>query len=85
MRRIDELTIEINQTSLELENTKKELNILFRQLKDFKKEIKNGVEVDEKEYEDCVFNNKLLQMKRRRLVTHLKFLNKEFYEILYWI
>ncbi len=83
MRRIDELTIEINQTSLELENTKKELNILFRQLKDFKKEIKNGVEVDEKEYEDCVFNNKLLQMKRRRLVTHLKFLNKEFYEILY--
>lgn len=84
MRRIDELTIEINQTSLELENTKKELNILFRQLKDFKKEIKNGVEVDEKEYEDCVFNNKLLQMKRRRLVTHLKFLNKEFYEILYW-
>lgn len=84
MRRIDELTIEINQTSLELENTKKELNILFRQLRDFKKEIKNGVEVDEKEYEDCVFNNKLLQMKRRRLVTHLKFLNKEFYEILYW-
>lgn len=83
MRRIDELTIEINQTSLELENTKKELNILFRQLRDFKKEIKNGVEVDEKEYEDCVFNNKLLQMKRRRLVTHLKFLNKEFYEILY--
>ena len=83
MRRIDELTIEINQTSLELENTKKELNMLFRQLRDFKKEIKNGVEVDEKEYEDCVFNNKLLQMKRRRLVTHLKFLNKEFYEILY--
>ena len=83
MRRIDELTLEINQTSLELEDTKRELNILFKQLRSFKRKIEDGMEIDEKEYEDCVFNNKLLQMKRRRLVTHLKFLNKEFYEILY--
>ena len=83
MKRIDELTLEINQTSLELENTKKELNILFRELRNFKQKIEDGIEVDQKEYEDCVFNNKLLQMKRRRLVTHLKFLNKEFYEILW--
>ena len=83
MRRIDELTIEIDQTSLELAKTKHELNTLFRQLRTLKKKIESGIEVDQKEYEDCVFNNKLLQMKRRRLVTHLKFLNKEFYEILY--
>ena len=83
MRRIDELTMEINQTSLELENTKKELNVLFAQLKSFKKKMENGIEFDREEYEECVFNNKLLQMKRRRLMTHLKFLNKEFYEILY--
>lgn len=83
MRKIDELTIEIDQTSLELEQTKKELSILFKELRSFKKKIENGIEIDRKEYEDCVFNNKLLQMKRRRLITHLKFLNKEFYEILY--
>ena len=83
MRRIDELTMEINQTSLELENTKKELNVLFAQLKSFKKKMEYGIEFDREEYEECVFNNKLLQMKRRRLMTHLKFLNKEFYEILY--
>lgn len=83
MRRIDEITLEINQTSVELEQTKKELNILFSQLRSFKKKIENGIEVDMEEYEECIFNNKLLQMKRRRLMTHLKFLNKEFYEILY--
>ncbi|MBR5503079.1 MAG: hypothetical protein IKV87_01335 [Methanobrevibacter sp.] len=83
MRRIDELTLEINQTSLELEDTKRELNILFKQLRSFKRKIEDGMEIDQKEYEDCIFNNKLLQMKRRRLVTHLRFLNKEFYEILY--
>lgn len=83
MRRIDELTMEINQTSMELEKTKKEMNRLFRELRSFKKKIENGLDYDEKEYENCVFNNKLIQMKRRKLVTHLHYLNKEFYEILY--
>ena len=83
MRRIDELTLEINQTSLELENTKEELYVLFKKLMSFKTKIREGVEFDQKEYEDCLFNNKLLQMKRRRLITHLHFLNKEFYEIMF--
>ena len=37
---------------------------------------------DEERYEDLMYNHKLLQMKRRQLITHINYLNKEFYEVL---
>ena len=62
MRRIDELTSEINEATLQLQ--------------------KMGKEYDKERYDDLMYNHKLLQMKRRQLITHINYLNKEFFEVL---
>lgn len=41
-----------------------------------------GNEYDKERYDDLMYNHKLLQMKRRQLITHINYLNKEFFEVL---
>ena len=81
--RMNELNEEINQTSAELESTKKELLKVFKELSKLKEYKEKGFEFDQEYYNNLVFNNKLLQMKRNKLITHLNYLNKEFYESFY--
>ena len=82
MRRIDELTMEINETTVQLQDIKNQMSIQFREIWKLKCKKECGKDYDEDRYEDLMYNHKLLQMKRRQLITHLKYLNKEFYEIL---
>ena len=82
MRRIDELTMEINDTTLQLQDIKNQMSNQFREIWKLKCRKKCGKDYDKDRYEDLMYNHKLLQMKRRQLITHLKYLNKEFYEIL---
>ena len=73
MRRIDELTAEINEATLELQRIKDQMS---RCKKDM------GHDYDNDRYESLMYNHKLLQMKRRQLITHINYLNREFFEIL---
>ena len=68
MGRIDELTSEINEATLQLQSIKDQMSM--------------GKEYDKERYDDLMYNHKLLQMKRRQLITHINYLNKEFFEVL---
>ena len=82
MRRIDELTAEINEATLELQSIKDQMSKQFREIWKLQCKKDRGKEYDEERYEDLMYNHKLLQMKRRQLITHINYLNKEFYEVL---
>ena len=82
MRRIDELTAEINEATLELQSIKDQMSKQFREIWKLQCKKDRGKEYDKERYEDLMYNHKLLQMKRRQLITHIDYLNKEFFEIL---
>ena len=82
MRRIDELTIEINEATLELQRIKDQMSRGFKEIWKLQCKKDTGREYDEERYESLMYNHKLLQMKRRQLITHINHLNKEFYEVL---
>jgi hypothetical protein len=82
MRRIDELTSEINEATLELQNIKDKMSKQFKEIWKLQCKKDMGKEYDEKRYEDLMYSHKLLQQKRRQLITHINHLNKEFFEVL---
>ena len=82
MRRIDELTAEINEATLQLQNIKNQMSKPFKEIWKLQCRKDMGKDYDEERYEDLMYNHKLLQMKRRQLITHINYLNKEFYEVL---
>ena len=82
MRRIDELTAEINEATLQLQNIKNQMSKQFKEIWKLQCRKDMGKDYDEERYEDLMYNHKLLQMKRRQLITHINYLNKEFYEVL---
>ena len=82
MRRIDELTIEINEATLELQKIKDQMSKQFKEIWKLQCRKDRGDYYDEKRYEDLMYNHKLLQMKRRQLITHIDYLNREFFEVL---
>ena len=82
MRRIDELTAEINEATLQLQNVKDQMSRQFREIWKLQCRKDLGKDYDKERYEDLMYNHKLLQMKRRQLITHINYLNKEFYEVL---
>ena len=82
MRRIDELTAEINEATLELQRIKDQMSKQFREIWKIQCRKDRGKDYDEERYESLMYNHKLLQMKRRQLITHIDYLNKEFFEIL---
>ncbi|WP_297981510.1 hypothetical protein [uncultured Methanobrevibacter sp.] len=81
MERIEQLNIELEQTRNELIIVKEELNDVFRQLWKIRLKKAKNDDYDHKRYEELTYANRLLQMERRKLITHMNFLNKEFYEI----
>ena len=82
MRRIDELTVEINEATLELQKIKDQMSKQFKEIWKLQCKRDMGKEYDEDRYDDLMYNHKLLQMKRRQLITHINYLNKEFFEVL---
>ena len=82
MRRIDELTVEINEATLELQKIKDQMSKQFKEIWKLQCKRDMGKEYDEDRYEYLMYNHKLLQMKRRQLITHINYLNKEFFEVL---
>ena len=82
MGRIDELTVEINEATLELQRIKDQMSKQFREIWKLQCRKDRGKDYDEERYESLMYNHKLLQMKRRQLITHIDYLNKEFFEIL---
>ena len=80
MRRIDELTAEINEATLQLQNIKNQMSKQFKEIWKLQCRKDMGKDYDKERYEDLMYNHKLLQMKRRQLITHINYLNKEFYE-----
>ena len=82
MRRIDELTAEINEATLELQRIKNQMSKQFREIWKLQCRKDRGKDYDEERYESLMYNHKLLQMKRMQLINHIDYLNKEFFEIL---
>ena len=82
MRRIDELTAEINESTLELQRIKDQMSRQFKEIWKLQCKKDMGHDYDNDRYESLMYNHKLLQMKRRQLITHINYLNKEFFEIL---
>ena len=82
MRRIDELTAEINEATLELQRIKDQMSKQFKEIWKLQCRKDMGKEYDEERYAGLMYNHKRLQMKRRQLITHIDYLNKEFFEIL---
>lgn len=82
MRRIDELTDEINAASLELQKIKDQMSKQFKEIWKLQCKKNMGKDYDNQRYEDLMYNHKLLQMKRRQLITHIECLNNEFFEVL---
>ena len=80
MRRIDELTAEINESTLELQRIKDQMSRQFKEIWKLQCNKDMGKEYDKERYESLMYNHKLLQMKRRQLITHINYLNKEFFE-----
>ena len=78
MRRIDELTAEINEATLQLQNIKDQMSKQFKEISKLQCRKDMGKDYDEERYESLMYNHKLLQMKRRQLITHINYLNKEF-------
>lgn len=81
MRRIDELTEEINESTLELQKIKDQMSKQFKEIWKLQCKKDTGKEYDKERYESLMHNHKLLQMKRRQLITHIHYLNKEFFEV----
>ena len=82
MRRIDELTSEINEATLELQSIKDKMSKQFREIWKLQCNKDMGKDYDKERYDDLMYSHKLLQMKRRQLITHINYLNKEFFEVL---
>ena len=82
MRRIDELTAEINESTLELQRIKDQMSRQFKEIWKLQCKKDMGHDYDNDRYESLMYNHKLLQMKRRQLITHINYLNKEFFEVL---
>ena len=82
MRRIDELTSEINESTIQLQDIKDQMSKQFKELWKLQCKKDMGHEYDKDRYEDLMYNHKVLQQQRRRLITHINYLNKEFFEIL---
>ena len=82
MRRIDELTAEINEATLELQGIKDQMSKQFKEIWKLQCKKNVGKEYDEERYESLMYNHKVLQLKRRQLITHIYYLNKEFFEVL---
>ena len=82
MRRIDELTAEINEATLELQKIKDQMSKQFKEIWKLQCKKDMGKEYDKERCDSLMYNHKLLQMKRRQLITHINYLNKEFYEVL---
>lgn len=82
MRRIDELTSEINEATIELQNIKDTMSKQFKEIWKLQCRKDRGKEYDKERYESLMYNHKLLQQKRRQLITHIHYLNKEFFEVL---
>ncbi|WP_295616591.1 hypothetical protein [uncultured Methanobrevibacter sp.] len=82
MIRIDELTAEINEATLELQGIKDQMSKQFKEIWKLQCKKNVGKEYDEERYESLMYNHKVLQMKRRQLITHIHYLNKEFFEVL---
>ena len=82
MRRIDELTMEINEATLELQKIKDQMSRQFKEIWKLQCRKDMGNEYDKERYDELMYNHKILQMKRRQLITHINYLNREFYEIL---
>ena len=82
MRRIDELTEEINEATLELQGIKDQMSKQFKEIWKLQCRKDMGKDYDEERYESLMYNHKVLQMKRRQLITHIDYLNKEFFEVL---
>ena len=78
MRRIDELTAEINESTLELQRIKDQMSRQFKEIWKLQCKKDMGHDYDN----ELMYNHKLLQMKRRQLITHINYLNREFFEIL---
>ncbi len=82
MRRIDELTSEINEATIQLQEIKNQMSRQFKEIWKLQCRKDMGHEYDEERYESLVYNHKLLQQKRRQLITHINYLNKEFFQLL---
>ena len=82
MGRIDELTSEINEATLQLQSIKDQMSKQFKEIWKLQCNKVMGKEYDKERYDDLMYNHKLLQMKRRQLITHINYLNKEFFEVL---
>lgn len=82
MGRIDELTSEINEATLQLQSIKDQMSKQFKEIWKLQCNKDMGNEYDKERYDDLMYNHKLLQMKRRQLITHINYLNKEFFEVL---
>ena len=82
MGRIDELTSEINEATLELQSIKDKMSKQFREIWKLQCNKDMGTEYDKERYDDLMYSHRLLQMKRRQLITHINYLNKEFFEVL---
>lgn len=82
MRRIDELTSEINESTIQLQEIKNQMSRQFKEIWKLQCRKDMGHEYDEERYESLVYNHKLLQQKRRQLITHINYLNKEFFQLL---
>ena len=82
MRRIDELTSEINEATIQLQNIKDQMSKQFKEIWKLQCKKDMGKEYAKERYDDLMYNHKLLQMKRRQLITHINYLNKEFFEVL---
>ena len=82
MRRIDELTAEINEATLQLQSIKDQMSKQFKEIWKLQCKKDPGKDYDHERYESLMYNHKMLQMKRRQLITHINYLNKEFFEIL---
>ena len=78
MRRIDELTSEINEATLQLQSIKDQMSKQFKEIWKLQCNKDMGKEYDKERYDDLMYNHKLLQMKRRQLITHINYLNKDF-------
>lgn len=82
MGRIDELTSEINEATLQLQSIKDQMSKQFKEIWKLQCNKDMWNEYDKERYDDLMYNHKLLQMKRRQLITHINYLNKEFFEVL---
>ena len=74
MRRIDELTSEINEATLQLQIIKEQMSKQFKEIWKLQCNKEMGKEYDKERYDDLMYNHKLLQMKRRQLITHINYL-----------